>query len=92
MKRLAVRCTGSPAQTVTIVMPHSIAGHRSTTGMFEAKRGARCTFALEQGFNMSDLAHFVHYTGGEGGASGPLNEAKVGALHVAPLPSDAPAQ
>jgi hypothetical protein len=68
-------------------MPHSVAEQRSTAATFETKAGARCTFALEQGFNMSDLAHFVHYTGGEGGASGPLNEANVNALHVAPLPS-----
>jgi hypothetical protein len=87
VKRLAIDCTGSPAQTVTIVMPHSVAEQRSTAATFETKAGARCTFALEQGFNMSDLAHFVHYTGGEGGASGPLNEANVNALHVAPLPS-----
>ena len=86
VKRLAIDCAGSPAQTMTIVMPHSIAEQRSTTGMFEAGKGARCTFALEQGFNMSDLAHFVHYTGGEGGASGPLNQATIDALHIAPLP------
>jgi hypothetical protein len=87
VKRLAIDCVGSPAQTVPIVMPHSIAEQRSTTGTFEARAGARCTFALEQGFNMSDLAHFVHYTGGVGGASGPLNEANVDALHIAPLPA-----
>ncbi|HJP97265.1 MAG TPA: Six-hairpin glycosidase-like protein [Rhodanobacteraceae bacterium] len=86
VKRLAIDCAGSPAQTVPIVMPHSIAEQRSTTATFEARAGARCTFSLEQGFNMSDLAHFVHYTGGEGGAGGPLNEANVDALHIAPLP------
>ncbi len=87
VKRLAIDCAGSPAQTVPIVMPHSVAKQRSTTGTFEVRAGARCMFALQQGFNMSDLAHFVHYTGGEGGASGPLNEADVDALHVAPLPA-----
>jgi hypothetical protein len=86
VKRLAIDCAGGPTQTLPIVMPHSIAEQRSTTGTFEAEAGARCTFALEQGFNMSDLAHFVHYTGGAGGASGPLNEAHIDALHVAPLP------
>jgi hypothetical protein len=87
VKRLAIDCAGRPVQTVPIVMPHSIAGQRSTTATFEAMAGARCSFALEQGFNMSDLAHFVHYTGGVGGASGPLNEANVDALHIAPLPA-----
>ncbi|HET9817588.1 MAG TPA: Six-hairpin glycosidase-like protein, partial [Rhodanobacteraceae bacterium] len=86
VKRLAIDCAGHPAQTVIVVMPHSIAEQRSTTGTFQATAGARCTFALEQGFNMSDLAHFSHYTGGVGGADGPLNEAEVGTLHVAPLP------
>jgi hypothetical protein len=87
VKRLAIDCAGRSVQTVTIVMPHSVAEQRSTTATFEASAGAHCTFALEQGFNMSDLAHFVHYTGGVGGASGPLNEADVDALHIAPLSS-----
>jgi hypothetical protein len=87
VKRLAIDCAGRSVQTVTIVMPHSVAEQRSTTTTFEASAGAHCTFALEQGFNMSDLAHFVHYTGGVGGASGPLNEADVDALHIAPLSS-----
>ena len=85
VKRLAVACTGSPEQVVPIVMPHSIGKQRSTFAMFQANAGARCTFAMEQGFNMSDLANFAHYTGGEGGSEGPLNDAKIGALHIAPL-------
>ena len=36
------------------------------------------------GANMSDLAHFTHYTGGKGGASGPLNAADVGTLTLTP--------
>ena len=87
VKRLAIRCDGAPGQTVPIVMPHSVGEQRSTHATFEAKAGSRCTFALEQGFNMSDLANFVHYTGGEGGSSGPLNEAKIGALNIAPQPA-----
>ena len=68
--------------------------------------GASCTFSLLQGFNMSDLAQFAHYTGSpppaagraaaavarahpkpraNGGATGPLNSARLGALWVAPL-------
>ena len=38
---------------------------------------------------MSDLANFVHYTGGAGGSVGPLNDAKIGALHIAPLAGNA---
>ena len=86
VKRLAIRCTGSPEQVASIVMPHSIGEQSSTTGTFTAKAGARCTFALQQGFNMSDLANFAHYTGGAGGSEGPLNDARIGALHIAPLP------
>lgn len=89
VKRLAIRCAGNPEQIVPIVMPHSIGEQRSTFATFDAKAGAHCTFELEQGFNMSDLANFAHYTGGEGGSSGPLNEAKIGALHIAPLPAQA---
>ena len=34
---------------------------------------------------MSYLSHFAHYTGGKGGAAGPLNAAEMGALHVVPV-------
>lgn len=85
VKRLTIRCAESPEQIVPIVMPHSIGQQSSTTGTFTAKAGARCTFTLQQGFNMSDLANFAHYTGGEGGSSGPLNDAKIGVLHIAPI-------
>jgi hypothetical protein len=90
VKRLAVRCGDSPEQVVPIVMPHSVGQQSSTTGTFIVKAGARCTFALQPGFNMSDLANFAHYTGGAGGSQGPLNDARIGALHVAPLSPDAP--
>ncbi len=85
VKRLAIRCGDAAVKTVPIVLPHSVGEQLSTSAIFEAKAGARCTFALEQGFNMSDLAHFEHYTGGEGGSGGPLNEANIGALRIAPL-------
>jgi hypothetical protein len=90
VKRVAVRCAGGPEQIVPIVMPHSVGEQSSTTGTFTAKAGARCTFALQQGFNMSDLANFAHYTGGSGGSAGPLNDAEIGALHIAPLAADMP--
>ena len=46
--------------------------------------GAPCRFDLRDGFNMSDLAHFAHYTGGKGGESGPLNDADFGVLTLVP--------
>lgn len=85
VKRIAIDCAGGPAQVVTIVMPHSVRQQSSTTGTFTTHASARCTFTLDQGFNMSDLANFAHYTGGAGGASGPLNAADVGALRIAPV-------
>jgi hypothetical protein len=85
VKRMAIRCVGSAPQTVPVVMPHSAGVQRSTTATFTAKAGARCTFELQQGFNMSFLAHNAHYTGGAGGSSGPLNQADVGALWIVPL-------
>ena len=85
VKRLAITCPGTSAQTVTLAMPHSIGEEDSTTARFDAKAGARCTFTLGDGFNMSDLAHNAHYTGGSGGAGGPLNDATLGALRIVPL-------
>jgi hypothetical protein len=90
VKRLAIACTGAAMQRVPIVMPHSVGEQLSTTATFHADKGAHCTFAQEQGFNMSDLAHFAHYTGGAGGSSGPLNAADVGGLRIAPIGPEAP--
>src|SRR5690606_34582993 len=64
---------------------HSVATQPSTHGRFSATGKARCTFALEDGFNMSYLQHFAHYTGGTGGIDGPLNQAEVDDLYIAPL-------
>jgi hypothetical protein len=58
---------------------------RSTWGEFSATAGAACSFALEDGFNMSYLGHFAHYTGGAGGSDGPLNAADVKGMVIAPL-------
>jgi len=66
-------------------MPHSAGTQRATSATFEARAGSTCHISLEQGFNMSYLRHNAHYTGGQGGASGPLNEANVDALLIAPL-------
>jgi hypothetical protein len=91
VKRMTIRCVGSAPQIVPVVMPHGAGTQRSTTATFTAKAGARCTFELGQGFNMSFLAHNAHYTGGAGGSSGPLNEADIGALRIVPMAQgDAP--
>jgi len=86
VKTLVASCDGAAPQRVPLVMPHSVGTQRSTWGTFAAKAGATCRFALEDGFNMSYLAHAVHYTGGKGGDK-PLNEAELGDLVIAPLPA-----
>ena len=86
VRRIAVRCGNAAVQYGALVMPQSRGVQASTVLRFHAQAGARCAFSLTGGFNMSDLAHFAYYTGGEGGASGPLNRAEIGALRIAPLP------
>ncbi|CAM5365810.1 Six-hairpin glycosidase-like protein OS=Rhodanobacter lindaniclasticus OX=75310 GN=B1991_06405 PE=4 SV=1 [Rhodanobacter lindaniclasticus] len=85
VKWLAIRCAGGDTQHVPLVMPHSVGTQRSSWGEFAASAGASCTFSVDDGFNMSYLQHFAHYTGGSGGIDGPLNQADVGDLHIAPL-------
>jgi hypothetical protein len=85
VKMLVVQCAGSDEQRLPIVMPHSIGVQRSTWGTFTAKAGAACRFSFDDGFNMSYLGHFAHYTGGTGGADGPLNKADVHDMFIAPL-------
>ncbi|MEP7186337.1 MAG: Six-hairpin glycosidase-like protein [Rhodanobacter sp.] len=85
VKMLSISCDGSAEQTLPIVMPHSVREERSTYGQFNAKAGATCHFALKDGFNMSYLSQFAHYTGGVGGIDGPLNKADVHGLIIAPL-------
>jgi hypothetical protein len=84
VKQLAVRCAGQPTQSHTVVMPHSVAVQESTAVEFDLPAGA-CTFQLQDGFNMSALQHFAHYTGGKGGRAGVLNTADVKALLLAPI-------
>ncbi|UHQ19315.1 Six-hairpin glycosidase-like protein [Lysobacter sp. KIS68-7] len=83
VKTLVVTC-GDERQAGTIVMPHREGEGDSTAFTFTARRDTPCTFTLEDATNMSDLAHFAHYTGGKGGASGPLNAADVGLLTLMP--------
>ena len=92
VKMLAIDCGGSDRQRLPIVMPHSVGMQRSTYARFDATAGATCRFTLEDGFNMSYLSHFAHYTGGSGGIDGPLNAADVRDLVVAPLAADAAAR
>ncbi|MCP1373709.1 Six-hairpin glycosidase-like protein [Dyella lutea] len=89
VKILAIRCDGAAEQRVPIVMPHSVREQRSTWGQFSARAGAACTFTLDDGFNMSYLSHFAHYTGGVGGSDGPVNAADVEGMVIAPLGASA---
>ncbi|GLQ51729.1 Six-hairpin glycosidase-like protein [Dyella flava] len=84
VKMLVMSCNGSVPQRVPIVMPHSVGEQLSSYGIVTVKAGAQCSFDLQQGFNMSDLSHFAHYTGGKGGIDGPLNDARIGDLLIAP--------
>jgi hypothetical protein len=85
VKLLEVRCDGAAPQRFPLVMPHSDGVQRSTSATFTATAGALCRFSLDQGFNMSFLRHNAHYTGGQGGANGPVNEATIEGLLIAPL-------
>nr|WP_312383094.1 Six-hairpin glycosidase-like protein [Stenotrophomonas geniculata] len=81
VKQLVLQCPGQPLQRHTVAMPHSVAVQDSTSATFAVPKGP-CTVALEEGFNMSVLQHFAHYTGGKGGRDGVLNQAQVQALKV----------
>ncbi|WP_458069699.1 MGH1-like glycoside hydrolase domain-containing protein [Rhodanobacter sp. BL-MT-08] len=85
VKMLVVQCGDGEAQRVPLVMPHSLGEQASTYGEFTVKAGNHCSFNLDDGFNMSYLAHFAHYTGGAGGDSGPLNDANIHDLQIALL-------
>jgi hypothetical protein len=84
VKQLVLQCPGQPLQRHTVAMPHSVAVQDSTSATFAVPKGP-CTVALEEGFNMSALQHFAHYTGGKGGRDGVLNQATVSALLIAPI-------
>jgi hypothetical protein len=88
VKSLDVRCDSGEPQPVPVVMPHSVGVQRSTAGAVTVRAGTPCRFSLDQGFNMSDLSHNAHYTGQQGGASGPVNDATIDALLVSPWPTD----
>jgi len=85
VKMLVIDCAGSDEQRLPLVMPHNVRVQSSSWGRFTARAGATCRFSLDDGFNMSYLAHFARYTGGTGGSEGPLNQAVVHDLRIAPL-------
>ena len=85
VKTLVAQCEGMDEQRGTLVMPHGAAQQRSNAVVIGVPANASCRFALRDGVNMSYLSHNARYTGGAGGAGGPLNEAAIGALHAVPL-------
>jgi len=111
VRRLGIRCRGSPRQVGPVVMPQSEGWQASTTVRFQTQAGATCSFSLLPGFNMSDLAQFARYTGipaappangadhrktapappvANGGSTGPLDSAQIGALRIAPVEAEGP--
>ena len=84
VKQLAMQCGEGPIQRRTVALPHSVAAQDSTAAEFDVRKGT-CRATLEEGFNMSALEHFAHYTGGKGGRDGVRNQADVRALLVAPI-------
>jgi hypothetical protein len=88
VKLLDVRCDSDASQPVPVVMPHSASMQRSTSATITVRAGTPCRFSLDQGFNMSYLGHNAHYTGEQGGAAGPVNDATIDALLVSPSPTD----
>lgn len=85
VRRMVIRCGRSARLVRPLVMPQSDGVQASTVVHFRARAGARCTFRLVGGFNMSNLTHYAYYTGGAGGLAGPLNSAQIYALRIAPL-------
>lgn len=84
-KILRVQCGRADTQSAPLLLPHSMGWQASSAMTFNARAGERCEFTLDNGFNMSMLAHYVRYTGGEGGASGAINDADTGDLQITPL-------
>ena len=85
VRRMVIGCGVAAPLRRPLVMPQSHGEQASTVVRFRARAGAHCAFSLTGGFNMSDLAHYAYYTGGEGGATGPVNSAQIYGLRIAPL-------
>jgi hypothetical protein len=84
-KMLTAQCAGVPALIAPVVMPHSEGMQSSTAVAFSARAGQPCTFTLDEGFNMTFLAHNAKFTGGPGGPRGPVNSADIGDLQIVEL-------
>jgi hypothetical protein len=84
VKMMVVQCAGAPLQSAALVMPHSEGRQQSTAVAFDARAGQRCTFTLDDGFNMSYLAHYAKFTAGDGGVHGAVNTAEIGDMHISP--------
>lgn len=84
VKMMMMQCAGAPVQSAVVVMPHSEGRQQSTAGEFDARAGQRCTFTLDDGFNMSYLAHYAKFTAGDGGVHGAVNAAEIGDMHISP--------
>jgi hypothetical protein len=85
VKSVTVRCAGETPRFGSVVMPHSVEANSwglSTALIFNANANEACEVLIEDGFNMSYLTHFSRYTGGRGGASGPLNRVDIGGAQI----------
>lgn len=91
VRHIDITCIGAPLQLRTVVLPHSVGEQWSTSFVFGADVGDRCTFELRDAGNMSALRHFARYTGGEGGSVGSLNAANIGSLDIALAGAGTPA-
>jgi hypothetical protein len=85
VKTVTVRCGSETEQLGSVAMPHL--GDASPWGFstgffFQASSNDACELRVEDGLNMSYLAHFARYTGGRGGAAGALNRADVAAAQI----------
>jgi alpha-glucosidase len=85
VKAMTARCGGDAEQSGSVVMPHTAPAGSwgfSTGFFFKAQAGDACELKVADGFNMSYLESFAHYTAGEGGRSGALNRAAIAAAQI----------
>jgi hypothetical protein len=85
VKTVTVHCGSEAEQFGSVTMPHqgeAAAWGFSTGFFFKAPANDACELRVADGFNMSYLAHFERYTGGNGGRSGALNRADIAAARI----------
>jgi hypothetical protein len=93
VKSVTARCGSSAEQMGSVAMPHqgeAAAWGFSTGFFFKASGNDACELRVADGFNMSYLAHFERYTGGNGGRSGALNRADIAAARIELIRSSGP--